>query len=765
MSIKFPVGFLVCACGTLLAGNLFVFGTLDLNNNGKSEILLLGGLSNQLEYVELSDDGSHHLLWTYSPEGNGKIVDARFSDLNNDNTEELVVILQSNNNHWLSVFEWNGQTFSSKPKSVMGGNGKADIIRPGNLAGSANVFAVSMSTPTRSAELFTLFLEEGNLRKANSHTISGTLVNNGYGPVYVGVFSSNSESFVALMSPEGDGLKTSVFSTSNLGEELVSDLFVMNGARVVLGQYIQPFDENKDGADELLIPFATGEVYVLAYADGDLTFTESKLSKADLFGMKSSAGEAEINSAILARIENGLYDSVLKSNQKTDLDSLLFLVTDTLLLGDTLNLFILPDSASDFYSFRWQTAPPADMRFEPSIYQIAWVPTRDHIGIVDASYELSIRIKEELLRGEDNYGDTHHIHPILQVIDSSLVILVSDTIVPPQPFVLVPSRFHRINISTTDIDEYDRFVFEGETPFSTNSINTNGVISIGISADLSTIKHNKTSAFNFKSSSDRPDSIVTLSFIHDLDSNVFYMSIFPTRDTIPQSFDPEGLSPDLFKFPEYFFEGFPSTLGLERAPNGRLSILSSDQNISGVISLSSPLHNQDHDLVLSYFGGRPYAVRGDINVKENGSQKTITEIDFESSFMPLLIDAWLTPASRDTFVFHLDSIPDTLKAKTDFHSFYAPATLLKEKRSIDEIVAGDPPSAVKVETETPPSELEIPAVDSTIIQINPSDSVVTISADSIKTSGETLSIVPLGATPIAPDSIEANILISPPDST
>jgi len=169
--------------------------------------------------------------------------------------------------------------------------------------------------------------------------------------------------------------------------------------------------------------------------------------------------------------------------------------------------------------------------------------------------------------------------------------------------------------------------------------------------------------------------------------------------------------------------------------------------------------------VLSYFGGRPYAVRGDINVKENGSQKTITEIDFESSFMPLLIDAWLTPASRDTFVFHLDSIPDTLKAKTDFHSFYAPATLLKEKRSIDETLAGDPPSAVKVETETPPSELEIPAVDSTIIQINPSDSVVTISTDSIKTSGETLSIVPLGATPISSDSIEADILISPPDST
>ena len=113
MSIKFPVRLLVCTCGILVAGNLFVFGTLDLNNNGKSEILLLGGLSNQLEYVELGDEGSHRLLWTYSPEGNGKIVDARFSDLNNDNTEELVVILQSNINHWLCLFELNVQTYSS----------------------------------------------------------------------------------------------------------------------------------------------------------------------------------------------------------------------------------------------------------------------------------------------------------------------------------------------------------------------------------------------------------------------------------------------------------------------------------------------------------------------------------------------------------------------------------------------------------------------------------------------------------------------------
>ncbi len=49
------------------------------------------------------------------------------------------------------------------------------------------------------------------------------------------------------------------------------------------------------------------------------------------------------------------------------------------------------------------------------------------------------------------------------------------------------------------------------------------------------------------------------------------------------------------------------------------------------------------------------------------------------------MNAWLTPAARDTFVFHSDSIPDTLKTKTSFQSFYSPATKLEYKTSpIDE---------------------------------------------------------------------------------
>ena len=120
-----------------------------------------------------------------------------------------------------------------------------------------------MSTPSRRVALFSLQIKNGQLLKSDIQFGPGPLVNNGYGPVYTGLFSSGDNTFVALMSPEGNLLKTDIVSALNPTEILASDVLVMNGARVILGPDIQPFDENKDGQEELLVPFATGEVYSL----------------------------------------------------------------------------------------------------------------------------------------------------------------------------------------------------------------------------------------------------------------------------------------------------------------------------------------------------------------------------------------------------------------------------------------------------------------------------------------------------------------------
>ena len=679
MLFRLPICLFFLHCGFVLADNLSVFGTFDFNQNRKSEIFKFNGLLAPLELVELDQEGNHETLWSYSPDDGSIIVDAKFSDLNQDKIPELIIVQQSpNRNDWLSIFEWNGKGFIKNTEKIINGEAGSDKIRPSNLASYSNIFSVSMSTPTRSAAVFSLALQDGVPVKSDAQRHAEPLISNGYGPVYVGIFTVDGEGYTALLSPEGNILKASVFSLSDMTQTVESDILSMNGARVILGPDIQAFDENKDGQQELLVPFATGEIYALALTDDGLTFTESTLSHLGLFGMKPAAGEIEINNSILARVESGLYVSPLGLGQSAFNDSLLMLVSDTLMLGDTLDLFVLPDSSVTFYSFQWESTPPAGVQFNPLDFTVEWVPKRDHIGIVDISYALSVRLKEELVSGQDRFGDTHHIHPILQAYDSSLVILIGDTIKPPEPFVLIPPRFHRISVTTKDINEADRFTFDGETPFSTTSINRNGVITVGVTANLSWIKNDKSGAFNFKSSTEKPDSIVTVSLIHDLSNNIFYTSLSPPLDSLAQSFDPDGWDKRLSGFPEYFFEGFPANMALDSIIGPGVSMLSSRKTMSGTISIASPLYAQNHNMNISYYGGRPHSIRGDISVRENGSHKTLTEIDFESSFLPLNITATLASVNRDTLVFHADSIPDTLKAGINFRSFYAPATMLEK---------------------------------------------------------------------------------------
>ena len=51
--------------------------------------------------------------------------------------------------------------------------------------------------------------------------------------------------------------------------------------------------------------------------------------------------------------------------------------------------------------------------------------------------------------------------------------------------------------------------------------------------------------------------------VHDLQTNVVLMSISPTSDSVSQSYQPESFDPKLFEFPNYFFEGFPTSLDMD----------------------------------------------------------------------------------------------------------------------------------------------------------------------------------------------------------
>ena len=671
-----------------ISNNLYIYGTYDLNQNGNIEYFKLNRDNNTLEFNEIDLYSDDKNIWSYNPPNDLEIIDLELTNLNNDNVPELVLLLRDAlSNGKISVFEWNGSLFSKYNDPMKEELIDVDIKRPSNIATFEDIVSVSASTPSRSAEIFKLTLEDGILSTSQKMSFADTLVTYGYGPIFTGIINNQNKISIALISYEDNFLRASLFPLDSYGKTVQSLEYKMKeNSRILLGPDILTYNSGSLNSNKLLIPFTTNEILNLYLENDNVTILESEFNGQDLFGVSPNANDTKINDIVFSRIEKGIYDQVLSTQLSIKSDSLSALVEDTLMLGDSLQIKITDDKNSEFYSFNWKTPPPLDMSFNPNALQIEWKPKRESLGIVDLSFSYQIKLDEKIVSSENELGDTHIIQPILKQIDSSVVVLVGDTIIPPQPIVILPKRLHSININTRDISDSNRFVFEGEAPFSSSSYSENGIVTMGVEVNLSTIKNNKSSLFTLQSTGEPPESIMTLSLIHNLSSNSILTEIKPKRNEATQSLSPENVSSDYYKYPSYVYEGLSSDgMEIQTVSQDTIEILKTDKEISGIILLTSPMYEDDHLYKISYYGGRPYAIRGDVKINDDSTQTTITEIDFETSFEVTNIKSWLVPAIRDTVIFNPDSLPDTLKTKYDYKSFYSPAKILtKEKPSVSD---------------------------------------------------------------------------------
>ena len=671
-----------------ISNNLYIYGTYDLNQNGNIEYFKLNRDNNTLEFNEIDLYSDDKNIWSYNPPNDLEIIDLELTNLNNDNVPELVLLLRDAlSNGKISVFEWNGSLFSKYNEPMKEVEIDVNIKRPSNIATFEDIVSISASTPSRSAEIFKLTLEDGILSTSQKMSFADTLVTYGYGPIFTGIINNQNKISIALISYEDNFLRASLFPLDSYGKTVQSLEYKMKeNSRILLGPDILTYNSGSLNSNKLLIPFTTNEILNLYLENDNVTILESEFNGQDLFGVSPNANDTKINDIVFSRIEKGIYDQVLSTQLSIKSDSLSALVEDTLMLGDSLQIKITDDKNSEFYSFNWKTPPPLDMSFNPNALQIEWKPKRESLGIVDLSFSYQIKLDEKIVSSENELGDTHIIQPILKQIDSSVVVLVGDTIIPPQPIVILPKRLHSININTRDISDSNRFVFEGEAPFSSSSYSENGIVTMGVEVNLSTIKNNKSSLFTLQSTGEPPESIMTLSLIHNLSSNSILTEIKPKRNEATQSLSPENVSSDYYKYPSYVYEGLSSDgMEIQTVSQDTIEILKTDKEISGIILLTSPMYEDDHLYKISYYGGRPYAIRGDVKINDDSTQTTITEIDFETSFEVAKIKSWLVPAIRDTVIFNPDSLPDTLKTKYDYKSFYSPAKILtKEKPSVSD---------------------------------------------------------------------------------
>ena len=91
-----------------------------------------------------------------------------------------------------------------------------------------------------------------------------------------------------------------------------------------------------------------------------------------------------------------------------------------------------------------------------------------------------------------------------------------------------------------------------------------------------------------QSTGEPPESIKTLSLIHNLSSNSILTEVKPKGNEDTQSLSPENVSSDYYKYPNYVYEGLSSDgMEIQTINQDTIGILKTDKEISGIILLTS----------------------------------------------------------------------------------------------------------------------------------------------------------------------------------
>ena len=619
-----PIILLVLSLSVSLpAKSIKLVGTFDLNANSRSELLLLKG--GGLQYVEIEDNGDHREIWYYHPNGDrsAAVMDAVLANINDDPNPELIAIISAPSIEtgrkvpWLVVFKWTGTRFSSEPLEHFDFPGEKDLLRPSNINISEFdgkvTFSISFGSPSRKAVIFNLSEQLGSLVIESPLIFQPDILKNGYGRVFTALFNTKDGENIAVFSPEGDIMKTAIFSSAD-GKEITSDLLVLDGMQNLYSPDIWVHDISYNNDQGVLLPFENDQVLMLSFTDGELSISPSDFSDQGLFAVADTTSVQEINKVVLARVEAGLYkklDEELSGETKIDqmtIDSLISNITkiDSAFVGDSLLIPATVDSAGGFYSFQWLVKPPVGTIFQPRTGIINWTPTSNQTGDNVFAYLSQIRLGEKLFSVSTPFGKQHNIMPILSDSLFAFRLFVKDTIVPgilfePDEFITLQEEIVTITAVTRDTT-INRYHFDGEHLFNLDVeydiFKNNGpaVLTTSIKSNLFLLDRPVASKLTFNRNED-PDSIVTtINIIHDLKNNTLELTKSPTNDSIPQSYSPEDWNSEWYQYPEYVFNGFPSTLSMDSIGRnlefnlGLDSIMQPYVNISVTVPLGSNLY-------------------------------------------------------------------------------------------------------------------------------------------------------------------------------
>ena len=633
-------------------------GLYDFDGDGHKEVLVISSSDRTAALIEFKGKVISDTVWSYTLPHGAFFTDVAILDVDNNGQPDLVasskINADSNDDGWLYVFQGTMKGFSNKP--LIAGQAGLEFrnIRPLNLSriyGSSTKLSVSFGTPLRKTLVFNPHIKNEQLEIKNAKVLSEPLIQNGFGHMFSGGFVSFGGNYVAQFSAEINTLKVAIFNANENFKLVTTEILSLGKARGIIGAEVQSYNNLKKGEQGLLIPFRTGEVKILNVESGKVRIDDSEFSHEELFLEMEDPDRSEILDLVNNRIESGFYNkTITKEDYINDNEFNKFGLVKKPIDGPTLVDYLneagivkkpkdrkrvdIPAESSDMSSEIW--AAKASVKIEQ----------------IDSTL---LSLKDSILKNpipdEDKEIAFHRT-----VFGPSDSIATAETWEDTLRNVLVPESLglsdaeedksgidlYYVMVMTPSKGNKDRYVFDGEAPFGVNVMQVPPMgeathFQHSVSANTNFLRRGNDYDFAYTLKEQVSDSITTLTMVHDMQTNIIFMSISPEADSISQSYQPEAFDPKLFEFPDYFFEGFPTSLGMDF--KDKLIKFSFDDsgdsaNYQGLYLSATTPSNPSQSLAVFLNEGTLQAIRGEVKVRENGSKKITTQFDIAGYLEP-----------------------------------------------------------------------------------------------------------------------------------
>ena len=665
-------------------------GPFDLDKDQANECLIFNSKDHSILFVEINSPGVNDTLWSYKFENEITIADGNFIDLDNDGALELIVIPNiinvAKDRPWLYVFRGSTSVFMDEPLSYNKAPLSLTALRPSSLtimSSSASLLGVCFASPIRKGMVFNLQISEDQLKLINPRLLSSPTNNNGYGAIQMSIFSSNKRDYLSILSVEKDSLHTTIFDAAEDYKLLKSKSISLDTSPLNLNTLIMPRTFNYNVKDGLLLPISSDYVFLLSIVDSEVMISTTNISKQDAFPADNKGNLYSVlktrNNVVAHR--NLAFSSTEQTSIRDDRE---LTVSDENLsqkgenaekpmIFNRKNLTSIPKTKQNlFYKKPKNTENKKKYNMlSPTLGDFLTDIKKNKKKQTQKGLKTTVpKVNNDMKSGywADEAGFTYMDiseytikqidtvqHDPIPAIDTTIAKFSHEA----KQFFINDSDFQDSTIVQENEDEIDlyyvmvmtpatetrdRYVFDGEVPFgvAVNQIPPTGSpthFQHGVSANLANLNSGEKYDFAYSLRDGYKDTITTFTMVHDLQTNAVLMSISPTSDSVSQSYQPESFDPKLFEFPNYFFEGFPTSLDMDFTDKLiRFSFDGVEDSIYQGIYLSATTPSiPPQSLAMFLDQGKIQSVKGEVVVRANGSKKITTQFDLIGSIEPSLL--------------------------------------------------------------------------------------------------------------------------------